>query len=447
MASLPYVKGVRTRYRNTLTEKIDYCAEIISSNLDESDIERLITNSEKCIKMLKMSGDKLELQSEKLACAMAEAQPENSKELERVADEDMKLCSEASDSVMELEAFVEKMVILKKKSDTDQADGKLTPSENERLVTVQEQMKDMMNIQIHHQQEFMAYVEKRDKEKRTESSVKLPKLDLNMFYGNKLHWCEFWDAFECTIHRNEKLSDIEKFSYLQSKIGGDAKRAIAGLARSGANYKVAVKLLQERFGKTQEIIDIHYKEMLSIQAPSYKVESLRSFMDTIEKHLRSLEVLGENVNQLLFVSMITTKIPEGVLRQLEISKGADVEWDVKSLRTHLRNYICACEKSNKNIKENYVSKEREFNIQRSGSRSNIPLNTPRAAYGNSQTIINPRSSSSFVTNDKGARVNTQSRQLTPSCHFCDNSHWSDECPHYKTIPERKQKIRGHFIGV
>ncbi|XP_052233027.1 uncharacterized protein LOC127845891 [Dreissena polymorpha] len=275
MASLPYVKGVRTRYRNTLTEKIDYCAEIISSNLDESDIERLITNSEKCIKMLKMYGDKLELHFEKLACAMAEAQPENSKELERVADEDMKLCSEASDSVMELEAFVEKMVILKKKSDTDQADGKLTPSENERLVTVQEQMKDMMNIQIHHQQEFMAYVEKRDKEKRNESSVKLPKLDLNMFYGNKLHWCDFWDAFDCTIHRNEKLSDIEKFSYLQSKIGGDAKRAIAGLARSGANYKVAVKLLQERFGKTQEIIDIHYKEMLSIQAPSYKVESLR----------------------------------------------------------------------------------------------------------------------------------------------------------------------------
>lgn len=137
MASLPYVKGVRTRYRNTLTEKIDYCAEIISSNLDESDIERLITNSEKCIKMLKMYGDKLELQSEKLACAMAEAQPENSKELERVADEDMKLCSKASDSVMKLEAFVEKMVILKKKSDTDQADGKLTPSENERLVTVQ----------------------------------------------------------------------------------------------------------------------------------------------------------------------------------------------------------------------------------------------------------------------------------------------------------------------
>ena len=127
MASLPYVKGVRTRYRNTLTEKIDYCAEIISSNLDESDIERLITNSEKCIKMLKMYGDKLELQSEKLAWAMAEAQPENSKELERVADEDMKLCSEASDSVMELEAFVEKMVILKKKSDTDQEDGKLTP--------------------------------------------------------------------------------------------------------------------------------------------------------------------------------------------------------------------------------------------------------------------------------------------------------------------------------
>ncbi|KAH3721923.1 hypothetical protein DPMN_064872 [Dreissena polymorpha] len=87
----------------------------------------------------------------------------------------MKLCSEASDSVMELEAFVEKMMILKKKSVTDQADGTLSPSENERLVTVQEQMKDIMSIQKHHQQEFMMW----------RNEIKINRLNLQL---NFLNW-------------------------------------------------------------------------------------------------------------------------------------------------------------------------------------------------------------------------------------------------------------------
>jgi len=37
--------------------------------------------------------------------------------------------------------------------------------------------------------------------------------------------------------------------------------------------------------------------MMNLQAPTHQFESLRTFMDQIEKHLRSLEVLGENVNQ------------------------------------------------------------------------------------------------------------------------------------------------------
>ena len=61
----------------------------------------------------------------------------------------------------------------------------------------------------------------------------------------KLNWKEFWDSFECTVHKNTKLSDIEKFSYLQSKIVGEARGAIAGLALSNENYKVALNLMKK----------------------------------------------------------------------------------------------------------------------------------------------------------------------------------------------------------
>jgi len=106
------------------------------------------------------------------------------------------------------------------------------------------------------------------------------------------------------------LSGIEKFNYLQSKLGDEARRAIAGLAMSHENYAVAVSILRERFGNTQDVVDMHYKELLEVQPPTLKVESLRTFLDRVEKHLRSLEVLGESVNQRVFVSMIRSKLPE-----------------------------------------------------------------------------------------------------------------------------------------
>ena len=40
------------------------------------------------------------------------------------------------------------------------------------------------------------------------------------FNGDKLKWTEFWDSFEATIHKNTKMSDIEKLNYLMSKLIG-----------------------------------------------------------------------------------------------------------------------------------------------------------------------------------------------------------------------------------
>jgi len=122
---------------------------------------------------------------------------------------------------------------------------------------------------------------------------------------------------------------------------------IAGLAMSNDNYAIAVSILRERFENIQEVVDMHYKELLEVQPPTMKVESLRTFIDRVEKYLRSLEVLGESVNQRVFVSMIRAKLPEEVLRQLEFNKGSTSDWGIESLRLGLKEYMVACDKANK----------------------------------------------------------------------------------------------------
>ena len=70
-------------------------------------------------------------------------------------------------------------------------------------------------------------------------------------------------------------------------------------------------------------MDLHYNKMMNLAPPSNRTESLRHFLDTIEKHLRSIDVMKEHTNQNMFVSMIKSKITKEVLLHLEVQKVSD----------------------------------------------------------------------------------------------------------------------------
>ena len=74
--------------------------------------------------------------------------------------------------------------------------------------------------------------------------VKLPKLSLPHFSGNITKWDTFWDSYESAIHKNDDLTDIDKFNYLRSLLERTAHEAIAGLTLSSGNYQEAIDILQ-----------------------------------------------------------------------------------------------------------------------------------------------------------------------------------------------------------
>ena len=47
-------------------------------------------------------------------------------------------------------------------------------------------------------------------------TVKLPKLEMTSYSGDKFKWTVFWDAFENAVHTNKKMSNIEKLKFLKS---------------------------------------------------------------------------------------------------------------------------------------------------------------------------------------------------------------------------------------
>ena len=138
------------------------------------------------------------------------------------------------------------------------------------------------------------------------NTVKLPKLDFKKFSGELLKWQEFWDSFDSAIHSNPSLSPVEKMNYLRAKLEGETSDVISGLALTNANYEEAIRLLQECFGQNEIIVSAHYTSLMDLPASSSHTSALRTSYDLIEKHLRSLQTLGEDVNTKMLVSLIMT---------------------------------------------------------------------------------------------------------------------------------------------
>ena len=90
--------------------------------------------------------------------------------------------------------------------------------------------------------------------------INLPKLQLPVFDGNIQQWQEFWDSFNSAIHEQQTLPAVSKFNYLKSVLKGSASSVIAGIPLTSENYTVAVKLLQEKFGRKEAIVEVlHFK--------------------------------------------------------------------------------------------------------------------------------------------------------------------------------------------
>lgn len=244
--------------------------------------------------------------------------------------------------------------------------------------------------------------------------VKLPKLDLMKFDGDMLQWQEFWDSFNSAIHLNKCLHPVDKLNYLRSQLVGDAHAAIAGLSTTNDNYNIAIEILKMRFGNKEIIISSHYIEMMNLPSASDDTSSLRDIVNKIEKHFRSLEVLGETIENSQNVTLIQSKLPRGVLLKLHDDKLPESTWSVEQLRNQLNHLV-----SNREIVDLTISLE-------NGHRKCIS----KSSHLESTTEV-------LFASQQKARHSMQ-----PFCCYCNNEqHWSDQCQMFRTIEERERQMK------
>lgn len=409
--SLSFLKGNRTRYRNLLDKELEKAKNILQEDREEGEIKVILKNVNNCINRLNDFQQKLEDTNERLSKEVDGQEGEE--EIADLIQGDWEYIATVMDCRDEL---VDLYRSLQEQESPRENSSSVTVTENrfDQMIQLTAQMQQVLigQQQLQNQQITMA-----QSNNRQHCSARLPKLEIPSFSGEKLKWSEFWDSFNATIHKNSSISDIEKLNYLMSKLTGEARQSVSGIYLSNENYSVVVDLLKERYGDAQTVINTHYVELINLKPVPNTAKGLRSLYDQIEKHLRSLEALEQNVDQDIFIAMITSKIPKEAIIQLELQKGARNKWSVRELRELFNNYVSARERAEQN------------HGATKGETAEVS-NKPKVS-----------SAEALIVGTQAVGGKTE-KALSVKCRFCDAHHWNDECSKYNTAEKRKQRLKG-----
>ncbi|CAG2201796.1 unnamed protein product [Mytilus edulis] len=228
----------------------------------------------------------------------------------------------------------------------------------------------------------------------------------------------------------QRLDELKIFEEeIQDKIT-DTKKT-----ESATDHKVE-HLLQLQTQMQEQILQFQQLQLQELQRKSQPSTSasnqtthLRRLYDDLERHLRSLDAMHQDVTQDVFISMITSKLPKEVLIQLEIQKGNNERWTVGKLRQFFNTYITAREAAESQSKETHTGPSSEEKQQSKIQSNNSNFQPRKHLSAEALMTIKPFGKNSGSGNSM-------------VCRYCDGHHWSDECRKFSTIEDRKQKIKG-----
>lgn len=253
--STSFLKGNRTRYRNLLEKELEKGKALIEEASQERyDIKLFSKALSNCIRRQNDFIEKLEQTNERLS-VVVDGQ-DGAQEFEELINEDWLYIAQVVDCRDEL-MDIQQMLQDQRSPSENCSSITVTEDRFNQMIQMTAQMQQVLIGQQQLQQQQLDQEQSSHRHTYTSNSVRLPKLEMPSFSGEKLKWTEFWDSFEATIHRNTSLSEVEKLNYLMSKLSGEAKSSVSGILLSNENYAVAVEILKDRYGDTQVVVTSH----------------------------------------------------------------------------------------------------------------------------------------------------------------------------------------------
>jgi hypothetical protein len=85
----------------------------------------------------------------------------------------------------------------------------------------------------------------------------LPPVKREPFAGDVEKWARLWEQFESSIDKDPTLSRVNKHVFLRGYLEGEPKMLVDGIAVTASAYKDTKKILHDRHGDKNRIIQAH----------------------------------------------------------------------------------------------------------------------------------------------------------------------------------------------
>ena len=208
---------------------------------------------------------------------------------------------------------------------------------------------------------------------------------------------------------------MNKNTYLQSLLQGEASSAVSGLSLTAENYETAKDILVKQFARPERIIFSHIQKFLQNNVSlssrdSFTPIHLWKLHDEIVTTVRSLQNLGVGGETygVFLTPLILHQLPSNV--RLEWARvGEGHKGDLDFLLKFLNNEI-----------------QRREGSQTFGNGSGTPSST--AASGSGQKLQPEKTFRQERTRPgTAAALLAGGQQIRPTCVFCRGAHFSDRC--------------------
>ena len=259
-----------------------------------------------------------------------------------------------------------------------------------------------------------------------EETVKTPKIEPPSFDGNIMNWQSWWDQYEAAVHKQPKLSDVNKFVYLKRLLNTKAQECISGLSLTNENYTEAIDLLKERYGNKQLLINAYIEnfENLQVVRSMSQVAKLRTLYDAVESTIRNLKTLKVDATTYGgFLSPLLSKKLPSELKMIMSRKFKNDVWDIKQMMDMFKEELEAkerCSFNAKSEKKEDVTSDDELSY----STSNLHV----------QQVPPPKK----TPRQRKPPLNANK----PKCIFCGQAeHETQNCPNVTNVQTRKEMLK------
>ena len=129
----------------------------------------------------------------------------------------------------------------------------------------------------------------------TQDDVRLPKIELISFSGDKASWETFWASFNAHVHANKRIPEVSKYNYLSAYLKGQPREILNNFQPTVEGYKDAIKELLKCYSDAEAQLESVLDRFFDLKPPENQHSSLFSYRVKVQGVLNDMEHQGINL--------------------------------------------------------------------------------------------------------------------------------------------------------